>query len=77
MNKNTFGRLGWQVTEVGFGAWAIGSSHYGDVEESDAFAALEAYMEAGGNFIDTARGYGDSENILGRFIQAHNARDRV
>lgn len=77
MKRNRFGRLGWQVTEVGFGAWAIGGVRYGQVDERDALAALSTYMEEGGNFIDTARGYNRSESILGRFLQAERARDEV
>jgi aryl-alcohol dehydrogenase-like predicted oxidoreductase len=76
MEKNTFGRLGWQVTEMGYGAWSLGGS-YGEVTESDKFAALETYLGSGGNFIDTARGYGESENVIGRFLKAHDTRNDV
>ncbi len=60
-----FGRTGWQVSEIGFGAWAIGGS-WGDVSESDARDALLAALEAGTTFIDTADVYGDgrSERII-------------
>jgi aryl-alcohol dehydrogenase-like predicted oxidoreductase len=60
-----FGRTGWQVSEIGFGAWAIGGS-WGDVTESDARDALLAALEAGTTFIDTADVYGDgrSERII-------------
>jgi aryl-alcohol dehydrogenase-like predicted oxidoreductase len=60
-----FGRTGWNVSEIGFGAWAIGGS-WGDVAESDARDALFAALEAGTTFIDTADVYGDgrSERII-------------
>jgi len=60
-----FGRTGWEVSEIGFGAWAIGGS-WGDVTESDARDALFAALEAGTTFIDTADVYGDgrSERII-------------
>jgi aryl-alcohol dehydrogenase-like predicted oxidoreductase len=60
-----FGRTGWNVSEIGFGAWAIGGS-WGDVAESDARDALLAALEAGTTFIDTADVYGDgrSERII-------------
>lgn len=77
MKKNAFGSTGWQVTEVGFGAWGIGSKHYGDVQEAEAFDALSAYIKAGGNFIDTARGYNTSESIIGRFLKGEGLRDDV
>ena len=46
MHKRTFGRTGRRVGEIGFGAWAIGGS-WGDVEEGDAVAALNAALDAG------------------------------
>jgi aryl-alcohol dehydrogenase-like predicted oxidoreductase len=60
-----FGRTGWNVSEIGFGAWAIGGS-WGDVAESDARDALFAALESGTTFIDTADVYGDgrSERII-------------
>jgi aryl-alcohol dehydrogenase-like predicted oxidoreductase len=76
MKTNTFGRLGWQVTEMGYGAWSLGGS-YGEIPESDKFAALDTYMEEGGNFIDTARGYGASEGIIGRWMQDTGVRDDI
>lgn len=60
-----FGRTGWTVSGVGFGAWAIGGS-WGEVAEEDARAALHAALDEGVNFIDTADVYGDgrSERII-------------
>lgn len=60
-----FGRTGWKVAPVGFGAWAIGGS-WGDVSESDARNTLSAALDAGVTFIDTADVYGDgrSERIV-------------
>lgn len=77
MDKVTFGRMGDQVTRLGFGAFAIGSKGYGRVERADALAALEAYVGGGGNFIDTARMYLDSEQIIGDFMRTHGLRDRL
>ncbi|MEO0655050.1 MAG: aldo/keto reductase [Pseudomonadota bacterium] len=60
-----FGKTGWQVSEIGFGAWAIGGN-WGDVTEADAKATLQATLEAGVTFIDTADVYGDgrSERLI-------------
>jgi aryl-alcohol dehydrogenase-like predicted oxidoreductase len=60
-----FGRTGWNVTDIGFGAWAIGGS-WGDVDEAQAKDALRAALEAGASFIDTADVYGDgrSERLI-------------
>src|SRR3954470_17900413 len=65
IHSRPFGRTGWNVSEIGFGAWAIGGS-WGDVTESDARDALFAALEAGTTFIDTADVYGDgrSERII-------------
>jgi aryl-alcohol dehydrogenase-like predicted oxidoreductase len=65
LQSRPFGRTGWTVSEIGFGAWAIGGS-WGDVGETDARDALLAALEAGTTFIDTADVYGDgrSERII-------------
>jgi aryl-alcohol dehydrogenase-like predicted oxidoreductase len=59
------GRTGFDVSEVGFGAWAIGAD-WGDVPEEQAIATVHAALDAGVNFFDTADVYGDgrSERIL-------------
>ena len=58
MHLRNFGRTGRRVGEIGFGAWAIGGS-WGAVDEGEAVAALNAALDAGVNFIDTADVYGD------------------
>ena len=67
---------GPDVSVIGFGAWAIGGKGYGPVAERDATAAVEAYLDAGGNFVDTARGYAESERILGDVL-SRRGRDAV
>ncbi|MEM5365216.1 aldo/keto reductase [Paraburkholderia azotifigens] len=65
MKQRKFGNTESSVSEIGFGAWAIGGS-WGDVAESDAKAALHAALDNGTTFIDTADVYGDgrSERII-------------
>lgn len=65
MQTRPFGRTGWNVADIGFGAWAIGGA-WGDVGEEQARDALLAALEAGTTFIDTADVYGDgrSERII-------------
>ena len=65
IHTRRFGRTGWDVSEIGFGAWAIGGS-WGTVGEDAAREALLAALEAGTTFIDTADVYGDgrSERII-------------
>ncbi len=65
MHNRPFGRTGWNVSDIGFGAWAIGGA-WGDVAEDQARDALLAALERGTTFIDTADVYGDgrSERII-------------
>ncbi|MGD2157067.1 MAG: aldo/keto reductase [Anaerolineales bacterium] len=65
MKYREFGRTGWQVSTVGFGAWAIGAD-WGPVGKEDAIAALHTALDKGVNLFDTADVYGDgrSEKLL-------------
>lgn len=65
MKNRIFGKTGRNVSEIGFGAWAIGGS-WGEVSEENARAALNAALDEGTTFIDTADVYGDgrSERII-------------
>jgi aryl-alcohol dehydrogenase-like predicted oxidoreductase len=67
MNRRSIGRLGRDVSEIGFGAWQIGGD-WGDVDEDAAMATLHAAADAGVTFFDTADVYGDgrSERLVGR-----------
>ena len=70
MNYRIFGRTGWKVSEIGFGAWAIGGS-WGKVSDEDAIDALHAAIDQGVNFIDTADVYGDgrSERLIAQVLK--------
>ncbi|WP_373990538.1 aldo/keto reductase [Duganella sp. BuS-21] len=70
MKQRTFGRTGKTVSEIGFGAWAIGGA-WGDVSKEDAKAALHASLDAGTTFIDTADVYGDgrSEQLIAEVLK--------
>jgi len=67
MQYHRLGKTGYEVSAVGFGAWAIGGA-WGDVSEDDAVAALHAAADAGVTFFDTADVYGDgrSESLIAR-----------
>ncbi|PMR60669.1 aldo/keto reductase [Verrucosispora sp. ts21] len=71
MEQRTFPRLGRQAGVVGLGAWQLGAD-WGTVSEDDAMAVLDAAVEAGVTFLDTADVYGDgrSEQLIGRFRAA-------
>ncbi|MGL4963295.1 MAG: aldo/keto reductase [Inquilinus sp.] len=70
MRSRDFGRTGRKVSEIGFGAWAIGAS-WGHVDEADALAALHQTLDAGVTFLDTADVYGDgrSEQLIARVLK--------
>lgn len=65
MNYRDFGRTGWKVSEISFGAWAIGSA-WGAVDDRDSMAAMHKALDMGVNLIDTADVYGDghSERLI-------------
>jgi aryl-alcohol dehydrogenase-like predicted oxidoreductase len=69
MQERKLGRTGVKVSEIGFGAWAIGGA-WGDVSMEDAKAALHAALDGGCTFIDTADVYGDgrSEQIIAEVL---------
>jgi aryl-alcohol dehydrogenase-like predicted oxidoreductase len=70
VEQRSFARLGRQVGVVGLGTWQLGAD-WGQVSESEALAVLDAAVEAGVTFLDTADVYGDgrSERIIGRFLR--------
>jgi len=71
MQYRTFGRMGWQVSDIGYGMWGVAGWTGSDDEES--MASLNRAVELGCNFFDTAWGYGagHSEKLLGQLVRAH------
>ena len=67
MNYRALGRTGWKISEISFGAWAIGGA-WGNVDDKESIAALHAALDGGVNFFDTADVYGDgrSERLLAK-----------
>jgi len=65
MNYRALGRTGWNVSEISFGAWAVGGA-WGIVDDQQSCAALNRAVDRGINFFDTADVYGDgrSERLL-------------
>ncbi len=78
MKYRKFGRTGFEVSEVGFGAWALGGD-WGTVGEDDAVNALHAAVDAGVNLVDTADVYGDgkSERIVAKALKGKRDKVRV
>lgn len=70
MNYRVYGKIGWKISEVGFGAWAIGGS-WGEVDDKESLSALREAISQGINFIDTADVYGDgrSEKLIAQVLK--------
>lgn len=70
MKYRLLGRTGMKVSEVSFGAWAIGAS-WGKVDDNESLAALHRAVDLGVNFIDTADvyGMGRSEKLIARLLK--------
>lgn len=70
MKTRVLGKTGATISEIGFGAWQIGGS-WGDVSEADGKRALNAALDAGVTFVDTADVYGDgrSEKIIAAVLK--------
>jgi aryl-alcohol dehydrogenase-like predicted oxidoreductase len=85
MRYRKLGRTGIEVSEIGFGAWALGGPAllggkpfgYGVIDEKECLRALETALDRGINLIDTADvyGLGHSERLVGQV--ARRRRDRV
>ncbi len=75
MKYRPFGNSGWNVSEIGFGAWALGGQ-WGGQDDADSIAALHEAIDRGVNFIDTAQGYGDgrSERVIAKVLKERPER---
>jgi aryl-alcohol dehydrogenase-like predicted oxidoreductase len=72
-----FGDTDLEVSEIGFGTWALGSSWWGDVSESSGERLLGEALELGVTFFETGDAYrqGANEELVGRMLAPH--RDRI
>jgi aryl-alcohol dehydrogenase-like predicted oxidoreductase len=71
MHYRTFGRTGWQISEIAFGAWQLGGD-WGPVDDRQSIDTLLYAFEQGINFVDTAElyGKGHSETVIGQALRA-------
>ena len=71
MRYRKLGRTGWNISEIGYGAWGIGGSQWKGSSDEEALAALRRAIGLGLNFIDTALAYGEghSEQLVGRIAR--------
>lgn len=71
LNQRVLGKSGIPVTEIGIGLWAMGGDEWGPVEDQNSLDTIEAALESGITFFDTADvyGLGHSEELLGRAMR--------
>ena len=71
MQYRTFGRTGWEVSAIGFGAWAIGATDWGPQNDNESLNSLHKALDLGVTFIDTAQVYGDghSEKLIAQVLK--------
>lgn len=71
MKKRIFGKTGWEVSEVSLGTWQVGGRWGEPFDEKNAERILEASLDTGVNFIDTADVYSDglSERVVGKIVK--------
>ncbi|MFI7413277.1 aldo/keto reductase [Streptomyces sp. NPDC049627] len=76
MDERVIGRSGRQASVVGLGTWQLGAD-WGDVDEKEALAVLDAAVESGVTFFDTADVYGDgrSEQTIATFLRGRPELD--
>jgi aryl-alcohol dehydrogenase-like predicted oxidoreductase len=75
----TLGRSGLRVSPLCLGTMTFGTDWGWGADEAGSRALFDRYLEAGGNFVDTADGYtsGKSEELVGKFVRERKLRDRV
>ncbi len=76
MKYRVLGRTGYQVSEIGYGAWGIGKNMWVGADDDQSLRALHSAVDGGLNFIDTALVYGNghSERIVGAFVKERKER---
>jgi aryl-alcohol dehydrogenase-like predicted oxidoreductase len=74
MHIRRFGRLGWPVSEIGYGMWGMGG--WTGSDDAESARSLDRAVELGCNFFDTAfvYGMGKSEKLLGEALQRHKVK---
>ena len=73
MQHRELGDSGVEVSEVGFGAWVVGTDWWGDRTEDQAVEMAQHALDQGVTYFDTSDvyGHGDSERLLGRALAEH------
>ncbi len=79
MNYRKLGNTGLNVSEIGFGGWAISGSGYGPTDNNESIKTLHAALDEGVNFIDTADSYGNGygEELIGKILSERKDKNTI
>ena len=79
MRTRKFGDSGLETSVIGFGGWPMGRGQYGDLDDDEAIAAVQAAFDGGITLFDTAAvyGWGYGEELMGRAIKPLKREDIV
>jgi aryl-alcohol dehydrogenase-like predicted oxidoreductase len=79
MRTRRLGKTGYEVSEIGFGAWGLGGTMWRGVEDAECKRALHAALDAGITFIDTAIAYGEghSEGLIGEVLRERRGLESI
>lgn len=79
MEYRQLGRTELSVSEISFGAWAIGKSWWGEQDDNISLSALHRALDSGVNFIDTAQVYGDghSEQLIAKVLKERGEKGKI
>ena len=74
MNFRQFGRMDWNVSDIGYGMWGMGS--WSNSDDHESLGSLQKAVDLDCNFYDTAYAYGEgrSENLLGQIVRSNPGR---
>lgn len=77
MKKRSLGKTGAKISEVGLGCWQLGGADWGDISEDLALEILQAAVDAGVTFFDSADVYGSgrSEELIGKFLKIRSGSE--
>lgn len=84
IQKRKLGGTGMMISEIGLGTWPLGgvadrqgALNYGDCSEKDALDIIAAYVDAGGNHLDSAYNYWGAEARIGKYLKSAKNRDQM
>ncbi len=79
MRYRKLGKTGFEVSEIGFGAWGIGGAWWSGANDEESLSSIHLALDLGVNFFDTAPNYGDgrSEQLIGAALRDWRGRVHV